>query len=1103
MRRAQRLAPHDEAVLHRARLAALVLAGQRDEGIPLLEQVVAKEPDRYDAQLLLGHYWHDDRQVARLDRRVRGVLREAAGRARAGGRPPRIELADSYLRYRQPKKALALFERAATAAQARSARAHRRGVGDRRVDCKKARGLLHDLEPSPSSIPRSGSSTASARSRSATPVPRSSLGRRYLEREAKGSAAGHALVGEAQAARGNLGEARKELETARDARAGAPALDGAARVRAAARGQAQADAVAALDKLGPPAAPGIDPDWWLELGESLLAQGDARGRRHIASRRSSPELAERRRDPHRARRGAARSRPAPRPRSRRSTRPRRLRARRAAQAAGRRADHGRGRKLRRTTPRAPSRCSRARTRSMVTPLVWRDLGIARLALNKPADAVTVLDSAAKADAAPARVDARRPRARAGRRCRRRAPLYEKRRSDRRRRTARSRSRSTGRPPSSAGRAIRRVAVARSSGPRPPRRPAARAPHKAALATRATPPASRRSSAGNGTKAVELLRASAAARHALDEVRSRARGGRRRRADRRARRAQGDHRPVLPVPPARRHPGRADPDRVHRRPQSAKRAGKALDRLTSLDGKSSGPAAVLLGTAIRSSRSRRRRTPIATGKIAQARKYRIAAQCREFAGRRRRGRAQPRGHRSRRRQVDARSRSSSGCPAKVPEALDQPRHRVRAQGRPGRRRSMRGGARARPACGSRQLTDWIEAKERIYGGRALPAPSVAILLRSGVWLLASRPARRRHRASGCSRRAPFPSTGGARRARQQARDASARRSVAPARQGLRACGDFARAVKKGDVRSRSSMRRTSRAPAVATPCLPRRCAAAIRARLAARRARRGARWASSGQAVLVPASAGARPTSCSTCCSRASPTRLLRQDRSIAPDTASALAALGLGKADAAVSGGGRAAGGRDLVLALPPYRARARRVRPVGGAAPADRARSGASPEMRRSGVQGGEADAVRRSHGGSACPSSGVRTPCRRCVARRRSRRGRTFRSSARRSRRSRSRPRRPRADRVDCARELRDDLSGSRARTSRRRPRRRWPPRSPSGGTRHNAVGRLEAHVRNLLDRAVGAGATANVRDRRLRCDERPPGLVTGIARTPAGPA
>src|SRR5205085_10198161 len=53
MRRAEVLAPNDEEVLT-ALGTQLVLSGDASAGVPKLQQVVTRNPRRYDAQLLLG-----------------------------------------------------------------------------------------------------------------------------------------------------------------------------------------------------------------------------------------------------------------------------------------------------------------------------------------------------------------------------------------------------------------------------------------------------------------------------------------------------------------------------------------------------------------------------------------------------------------------------------------------------------------------------------------------------------------------------------------------------------------------------------------------------------------------------------------------------------------------------------------------------------------------------------------------------------------------------------------------------------------------------------------------------------------------------------------
>src|SRR4051812_39887273 len=145
MRRAQGLAPNDEEVLT-ALGSQLVLSGDGATGAPILEQVTKKNPDRYDAQLLLGHYWHDaGKWPDSIGAFEAYFAHRPAALAKEDSRH-QIDLADSYLRYRQPKKALPLFERASNAR--RTDLRARIGVAwaTAAIDCKRARSLIRELE---------------------------------------------------------------------------------------------------------------------------------------------------------------------------------------------------------------------------------------------------------------------------------------------------------------------------------------------------------------------------------------------------------------------------------------------------------------------------------------------------------------------------------------------------------------------------------------------------------------------------------------------------------------------------------------------------------------------------------------------------------------------------------------------------------------------------------------------------------------------------------------------------------------------------------------------------------------------------------------------
>ncbi|MEO8550105.1 MAG: tetratricopeptide repeat protein, partial [Kofleriaceae bacterium] len=277
MRKAQQLAPADPEVLS-ALGSQLVLAGDPDAGVPLLVQVVAKEPARYDAQLLLGHHWHD---TAKWSESITAFEAYFAHRPAALAKEDarhRVDLADSYLRARQPTKALALLGQAAEHAKAPGTQLRAKlgtAWATAAIDCKRARPLLHELEPIAEQHPEIWLVDGQCALALADPDGALALGRRFLDR-AKNDAAGHALAGEAQAERGKLADAKKELETARDL---APerrrfTVKLAQVLRRAGN---PADALAVLVKLGPPAQAAADPDWYVEEGEILLAQNDAAG----------------------------------------------------------------------------------------------------------------------------------------------------------------------------------------------------------------------------------------------------------------------------------------------------------------------------------------------------------------------------------------------------------------------------------------------------------------------------------------------------------------------------------------------------------------------------------------------------------------------------------------------------------------------------------------------------------------------------------------------------------------------------------------------------------------------------------------------------------
>lgn len=707
MRRAQLLAPNDAEVLT-ALGTHLVLSGDTATGVPLLEQVVAKEPGRYDAQLLLGRHWH---AIGRWPDAIRALESYFAHRPRElAGEDARyqVELADSYLRFREPRKALALFE---TAARNRKHDLRARmGIAwaTAALDCKKARSQLRELEPVAAKYPEIWLVEGQCALVLGDVTSALALGRRYLERAPTSRAAGHALVGEAYAARGAFEEAQRELETARG-------LEPSHRrwpVRLAyvqRRAGKLDDALATLDAVGTPASAALDPGWWVELGEVLLARGDAKG----VIARLGPVLAEL--PNHAAVRtvlgeaqlaaGQAEAAIASLEEAeaiQTSARSRRLLARALATA-------GAAKLAANNASDAEPLLVRAEQLEP-SALVLRDLGIAKLALGKTAEAVSLLERAASIEPTPIGLMlAARARAQAGDAALARA-LYE--------RALASdpdnvevaldwaASEVAGGDPAIAVAVLEKTSAAARSG-------AVAARHGAALAIARHAAGLVQLRAGNGAKAVELLRAAmaseatlarkcdlavatvvagdaAAARTALEQI-------------------QGQRCPF--PPPADTQASAiliAFTDGLEPR-----RAARALDRLTALASKASGITAQMLGTATRIVAINAAQDAYRKGRFARARQYLAIAKTANAAagsdeiahdiavidvaeGR-----------------YDAAITALERLAGKLPEALVNLGLAYERKG--DHARALDAWRRARKAnVRFPQLTDWLDAKERIYG-----------------------------------------------------------------------------------------------------------------------------------------------------------------------------------------------------------------------------------------------------------------------------------------------------------------------------------------------------------------------------------------------------
>jgi tetratricopeptide (TPR) repeat protein len=274
MRRAQALAPADEAVLT-ALGSHLVRAGDATAGVPLLQQVVAADPRRYDAEIVLGDHWYATGKWAGATSAFEGYFAHRPSDLAGEDARYRVDLGDAYLRDHQPQKALAAFQ--AAEREGKPDLRTRLGVAwaTAALDCKKARGLLRGLEAYAATNPEIwlvDGRCALALGDSAAAIER---GQRYLVRAGK-SAQGHALLGEAYEQRGNVGEARRELESARDLEPGRRSWTVKLASVVRRTGDPKA-AVRMLDQLGAPRPADADPAWWGELGFALLAADDAQG----------------------------------------------------------------------------------------------------------------------------------------------------------------------------------------------------------------------------------------------------------------------------------------------------------------------------------------------------------------------------------------------------------------------------------------------------------------------------------------------------------------------------------------------------------------------------------------------------------------------------------------------------------------------------------------------------------------------------------------------------------------------------------------------------------------------------------------------------------
>jgi tetratricopeptide (TPR) repeat protein len=273
LRRAQSLAPNNPDVLTTLG-SQLLLAGHTDEGVPLLEQVVARFSTRYDAHILLGYHHAKNGAPRRAITAFESYFRTRPERLRDEDTTHRLGLADAYLRAGDSKKARQLF-RAVLRAEPRNLTA-RLGLAwaTAAIDCRQALPLLAALDDLTGRYPDIDVVRGHCELAIGKPAEAESHARRYLDRNPR-SASAHALLGEARLASGDLAGARTSLRASRR-------LDPGLRHVALRLARLERDAgdpaaaLALLDEIGPARGDAAgDLAWSIERAEALLAAGRA------------------------------------------------------------------------------------------------------------------------------------------------------------------------------------------------------------------------------------------------------------------------------------------------------------------------------------------------------------------------------------------------------------------------------------------------------------------------------------------------------------------------------------------------------------------------------------------------------------------------------------------------------------------------------------------------------------------------------------------------------------------------------------------------------------------------------------------------------------
>lgn len=276
--RARKLAPDNAGVLTALGIQ-LVQAGRAGDGVPLLEKMVAADPARYDAQLVLGRHYAKQADWSPSAKAFTAYFAHRPKALAGEDVIHRLDHAGATLRSGDAQAALALYQQ--VLAVDKQDEMARLGVAwsTAALSCKKAMPVLDgigDLESKYAEV-------SLVRGRCALLLNRVDEALARAERYRKAapdSVLGWALLGDVRIAQRNWKEAEVAFQRAAEKEPG----DGVIAFKLARTERMLGKHAAAAERLraaGPPR--NFEDDWTLEYGEALLALKQAQPLRdHIA-----------------------------------------------------------------------------------------------------------------------------------------------------------------------------------------------------------------------------------------------------------------------------------------------------------------------------------------------------------------------------------------------------------------------------------------------------------------------------------------------------------------------------------------------------------------------------------------------------------------------------------------------------------------------------------------------------------------------------------------------------------------------------------------------------------------------------------------------------